>query len=109
MILERPHELLKLVEHPDPEPSASEVLVRVAACGVCRTDLYVIDGELPDPRLPIVPGHEIVGYIEGVGTGVGILATGMRVGILWLGHTCGRCHYCRAPAVTRRTLSPMVL
>jgi len=96
MVLERPGEPLKLVERPDPQPSNGEVRVRVAACGVCRTDLHVVDGELPKPKLPIVPGHEIVGYIDVVGQGVERLDVGMRVGIPWLGRTCGHCYYCRS-------------
>jgi alcohol dehydrogenase, propanol-preferring len=96
MILERPGEPLKLIERPDPQPGDGEVSVRVSACGVCRTDLHVVDGDLPNPKLPIVPGHEIVGYVEAVGQGVDALAPGMRVGIPWLGHTCGHCPYCRA-------------
>jgi alcohol dehydrogenase, propanol-preferring len=95
MVLERPGEPLKPVERPDPQPGQGEVSVRVSACGVCRTDLHVVDGELPNPKLPIVPGHEIVGYVEAVGGGVDALAPGMRVGIPWLGHTCGHCPYCR--------------
>lgn len=95
MVLERLREPLKLVERPDPLPAAGEVRVRVAACGVCRTDLHVVDGELPNPKLPIVPGHEIVGRIDGVGAGVETLVEDMRVGIPWLGKTCGRCRYCR--------------
>jgi alcohol dehydrogenase, propanol-preferring len=95
MILERPGEPLKLIERPHPQPGEGEVSVRVSACGVCRTDLHVVDGELPKPKLPIVPGHEIVGYVEAVGQGVDALAPGMRVGIPWLGHTCGHCPYCR--------------
>jgi len=95
MVLERPGVPLKLVERPDPQPAQREVRVRVAACGVCRTDLHVVDGELPNPKLPIVPGHEIVGYIEAVGQGVDALAPGVRVGIPWLGFTCGHCPYCR--------------
>ncbi len=94
MVLERLREPLKLVERPDPQPSAGEVRVRVAACGVCRTDLHVVDGELPDPKLPIIPGHEIVGRIDVVGSGVTDLDVGMRVGIPWLGRTCGHCEYC---------------
>jgi propanol-preferring alcohol dehydrogenase len=95
MVLERLGEPLKFVERPDPRPADGEVRVRVAACGVCRTDLHVVDGELPNPKLPIVPGHEIVGRIDIVGGRVDNLAIGMRVGISWLGHTCGHCHYCR--------------
>jgi len=94
MLLERLREPLKLVERADPLPSVGEVRVQVAACGVCRTDLHVVDGELPDPKLPIVPGHEIVGRIDLVGAGVDHLDVGMRVGIPWLGQTCGRCRYC---------------
>jgi alcohol dehydrogenase, propanol-preferring len=96
MILERPGEALKLIERGDPQPAEGEVCVRVSACGVCRTDLHVVDGELPNPKLPIVPGHEIVGYVDAVGQGVDALAPGMCVGIPWLGHTCGHCPYCRA-------------
>jgi len=95
MVLERPGEKLKMAERPDPLPGDGEVRVRVAACGVCRTDLHVVDGELPDPKLPIVPGHEIVGRIDAIGGGVTGLAVGMRVGIPWLGKTCGQCRYCR--------------
>jgi len=94
-VLERLGERLKLVERPDPLPGDGEVRVRVAACGVCRTDLHVVDGELPNPKLPIVPGHEIVGRIDVVGEAVDTLAVGMRVGVPWLGKTCGHCRYCR--------------
>jgi alcohol dehydrogenase, propanol-preferring len=96
MVLERPREPLRLMDLPDPRPSPGEVLVRVAACGVCRTDLHIVDGELPHPRLPIIPGHEIVGCIEEIGPGVEMLGPGMRVGIPWLGYTCAKCDYCRA-------------
>jgi propanol-preferring alcohol dehydrogenase len=96
MVLKKPGEALELVERPDPQPAAGEVRVRVAACGVCRTDLHVVDGELPKPKLPIVPGHEIVGRIDLVGAQVEHLAPGMRVGVPWLGRTCGHCPYCRA-------------
>src|SRR5271165_3447381 len=95
MLLERLREPLKLVKRPDPLPSVGEVRVQVAACGVCRTDLHVVDGELPDPKLPIVPGHEIVGRIDAVGEGVD-LKPGERVGVPWLGHACGHCPYCRS-------------
>jgi len=86
---------LVLEEIPRPEPASGQVRVAVAACGVCRTDLHLIDDELPDPRLPIVPGHEIVGRIEALGEGVEALEIGQRVGIPWLGWTCGRCAACR--------------
>jgi propanol-preferring alcohol dehydrogenase len=79
---------------PDPTPGPSEVRVRVSACGVCRTDLHVIDGELPPPALPLVPGHEIVGRVEALGSQVRGLEIGTRVGIPWLGRTCGACSYC---------------
>ena len=95
MVLERQGEPLKLVERPDPQPAAGEVRVRVAACGVCRTDLHVVDGELPNPKLPIVPGHEIVGRIDMMGGHPAGLEIGRRVGIPWLGQTCGHCRYCR--------------
>jgi alcohol dehydrogenase, propanol-preferring len=85
---------LVLAELPDPQPGPGEVRVDVSACGVCRTDLHVVDGELPDPKLPIIPGHEIVGRIEALGRNVTGLDVGMRVGIPWLGHTCGVCRYC---------------
>ena len=78
----------------DRQPGASEIRVKVAACGVCRTDLHVVDGELPDPKVPIIPGHEIVGRIDAVGAGVEGLHLGERVGIPWVGHTCGVCPYC---------------
>jgi alcohol dehydrogenase, propanol-preferring len=95
MMLERPGVPLQLVERSDPRPAAGEVRVRVAACGVCRTDLHVVDGELPNPKLPIVPGHEIVGRVDMVGSGVIALESGQRVGVPWLGRTCGQCRYCR--------------
>jgi propanol-preferring alcohol dehydrogenase len=87
---------LDAVERDIPAPGAGQVLVRVHACGVCRTDLHVVDGELPDPKIPIVPGHEIVGTVERLGTGVDDLAVGDRVGIPWLGWSCGACEYCRS-------------
>ena len=82
-------------ELPDPEPASGEVRVRVACCGVCRTDLHVVDGELPNPKLPIIPGHEIIGLIDQIGRDVGTLRIGTRVGIPWLGSTCGVCPYCQ--------------
>src|ERR1700687_2281203 len=85
---------LEWSELPDRSPGPGEIRVRVAACGVCRTDLHVVDGELPNPKLPIFPGHEIVGRIDAIGPGVDGLRIGQRVGIPWLGHTCGVCPYC---------------
>src|SRR5436305_11169089 len=96
MVLERPGDPLVMRERPVPAPAAGEIVVEVAACGVCRTDLHVVDGELPDPKLPIVPGHEIVGRIAAIGEGVSAPAVGERVGIPWLGWTCGVCPYCRS-------------
>jgi len=87
---------LILTERPDPVPAAGEIVVKVEACGVCRTDLHVVDGELPNPKLPIVPGHEIVGRVVAVGPGVTDRSVGQRVGIPWLGHACGHCPYCAA-------------
>ena len=87
---------LTLEQRPVPEPGAGEVLVRVAACGVCRTDLHVVDGDLTEPRLPVVPGHEIVGRVAALGAGVDRFREGERVGIPWLGWTCGTCRYCRS-------------
>ncbi|MGX1306653.1 propanol-preferring alcohol dehydrogenase [Amorphus suaedae] len=94
MVLERPGTPLRPVNLPTPTPGPGEILVEVAACGVCRTDLHVVDGDLPDPKLPIVPGHEIVGRVAALGPGVDAFALGERVGIPWLGHTCGSCAYC---------------
>ncbi|MGE0750988.1 MAG: zinc-dependent alcohol dehydrogenase family protein [Variibacter sp.] len=96
MILSEPRTPLRLTEVPDPSPAAGEVRVRVGSCGVCRTDLHVVDGELPNPKLPIIPGHEIVGKIDVMGTEVESLEVGMRVGVPWLGRTCGQCSFCRA-------------
>ena len=96
MILERPGERLKAAELPDPQPAPGQLRVKVSACGVCRTDLHVVDGDLTEPKLPIVPGHEIVGRVDALGDGVEGFSAGDRVGIPWLGHTCGHCAYCRA-------------
>ncbi|HXW23823.1 MAG TPA: zinc-dependent alcohol dehydrogenase family protein [Xanthobacteraceae bacterium] len=95
MVLERPGTPLVMRTRPVPAPGTGEVLVEIAACGVCRTDLHVVDGELPDPALPLVPGHEIVGRVAALGPGVAGLALGARVGVPWLGATCGMCPYCR--------------
>jgi len=94
MVLKKIGTPLEWTELPDPQPGPGEIRVQVAACGVCRTDLHVVDGELPDPRVPIIPGHEIVGRIDALGAGVAGLKIGERVGIPWLGHTCGVCSYC---------------
>jgi alcohol dehydrogenase, propanol-preferring len=95
MVLRRAGERLALEERPDPAPEPGQIRLRIEACGVCRTDLHIVDGELPDPKLPIVPGHEIVGRVEAVGDG-GALALGSRIGVAWLGHACGHCPYCRS-------------
>jgi len=94
MVLEQPKAPLVMRERPVPAPRPGEVLVEVAACGVCRTDLHVVDDELPDVCCPIVPGHEIVGRVAAIGAGVAGFAIGARVGVPWLGATCGVCPYC---------------
>jgi alcohol dehydrogenase, propanol-preferring len=103
MVLEEVAAPLRWRDVPDPEPGEGEVLVRVRACAVCRTDLHVVDGDLPDPKLPVIPGHQVVGEVEAVGPGIEAagpgaqdLAPGARVGIPWLGWTCGECAHCRA-------------
>ena len=95
MQLDAPGRPLRLVARPLPEPGPAQVRVRIAACGVCRTDLHVADGDIHGP-LPIVPGHEIVGRVDALGERVDELALGDRIGVPWLGHTCGHCPYCRA-------------
>ncbi|AKR48897.1 alcohol dehydrogenase [Acetobacter pasteurianus NBRC 101655] len=94
MRLHQPKTPLQWEEVPDPVPGPGEIRVKVLACGVCRTDLHVVDGDLTHPKLPIIPGHEIVGRIDQIGSGVTSLSVGQRVGIPWLGHTCGHCFYC---------------
>ncbi len=96
MVLQAPRQPLKLVDLPKPTPSAGQILVRVRACAVCRTDLHVVDGELPQPKLPLVPGHEIVGVVEARGENANRFNVGVRVGIPWLGWACGQCRYCRS-------------
>ena len=96
MVLSGPGAQLELRDRADPLPQAGEVRVKVSACGVCRTDLHVVDGELPDVKYPIVPGHEVVGRIDAVGADVTNLKHGDRVGVPWLGYTCGVCAYCRS-------------
>ena len=95
MLLDEARRPLRAADVPVPEPGFGQVLVRVHACGVCRTDLHVVDGDLAHPKLPLVPGHEIVGTVHALGAGVEQFAIGQRVGVPWLGHTCGRCDYCR--------------
>jgi alcohol dehydrogenase, propanol-preferring len=96
MVLERAKQPLQLREVPKPKPARGQVLVRVATCAVCRTDLHVVDGELPDPKLPLIPGHQIVGRVEEIGDDVEGFSIGDRVGIPWLGWTDGDCIYCRS-------------
>lgn len=98
MVLHGPGQALVLEERPDPQPGAADVVVRVEACAVCRTDLHVVDGDLPDPLRPVVPGHEIVGIVTAVGADVEPSWLGRRVGVPWLGHTCGCCRFCEAGA-----------
>src|SRR6516165_2674348 len=95
MILPAPRTPLRETDIPVPTPGPEQVLVRVHACGVCRTDLHVADGELPEAKLPLVPGHEIVGIVVKKGERVERFAVGDRVGVPWLGFTCGQCPYCR--------------
>jgi len=95
MVLERQREPLREVELADPEPGPGQVLISVGACGVCRTDLHIADGELERPKLPLVPGHQIAGTVAGLGEGAERFALGDRVGVPWLGWACGECRYCR--------------
>ena len=94
MVLEAPGRPLEAAELSDPEPGDGQVVVRVIACGVCRTDLHIVDGELTDPKLPLVLGHQVVGEVIGAGHGSERFANGDRVGIPWLGWACGECRYC---------------
>lgn len=94
MVLEKKGEKLKLREVPIPIPTEHELLVRVSACGICRTDLHIVDGELKHPKLPLIPGHQIVGVVEGLGSRVEGFYLGQRIGIPWLGSSCGHCSYC---------------
>lgn len=95
MVLDKPGTPLEYREMATPVPAAGEVRVEVSACGVCRTDLHVVDGELPNAKLPIIPGHEIIGRIDAIGPDVRDLRVGMRVGIPWLAKACGNCQFCR--------------
>ncbi|VTU22149.1 Alcohol dehydrogenase [Variovorax sp. PBL-E5] len=94
MVLEAPGQPLRLTQRASPEPAGGEVRLRILACAVCRTDLHVVDGDLPLPTLPIVPGHEIVGVVDALGAQVTRHRIGDRVGVPWLGHACGHCSYC---------------
>ncbi len=96
MVLQQAGQALKLTELPEVVPGPGQIALQVRACGVCRTDLHVVDGELPDAKLPLVPGHEIVGIVSAVGAGADQFRLGQRVGVPWLGWTCGQCRYCTA-------------
>lgn len=96
MVLNKVGAPLEWTDLPDRQPGPNQIRVKVTACGVCRTDLHVVDGELPHPTVPIIPGHEIVGRIDAIGPDVEGLSLHQRVGVPWLGHTCGVCPYCRA-------------
>jgi propanol-preferring alcohol dehydrogenase len=96
MVLERAGEPLRSTELPDPVPGPGQVLIRVHSCGVCRTDLHILDGELSEPKLPLVPGHQIVGTVAAAGEGAERFASGERIGVPWLGWTDGECRYCRS-------------
>lgn len=95
MVLQRPGQPLRYIEAAVPKPAPDQILIRVSACGVCRTDLHVVDGELTEPKLPLIPGHEIVGNVVEKGALVEAFSIGERVGVPWLGYTCGQCRFCR--------------
>ena len=94
MVMEAAGMPLRLKELAVPRPGKGQLLIRVTACGVCRTDLHIIDGELDKPKLPLIPGHEIIGIVAGMGEGVQGFHKGDRIGVPWLGSTCGTCRYC---------------
>src|SRR5258708_33305200 len=96
MVLEQPLQPLRETSIALPKPSSAQVLIKVHACAICRTDLHVVDGELPNPKLPLIPGHEIVGTVVEKGKAANRFAIGDRVGVPWLGWTCGECPYCRS-------------
>ena len=96
MVLDRPGQPLRAAEVPVPDPGTGEVLIRVRACGVCRTDLHIVDGDLEHPALPLVPGHQVVGTVAGAGEGAERFAEGERIGVPWLGWADGECRYCRS-------------
>jgi alcohol dehydrogenase, propanol-preferring len=103
MLFDQPHHPLRQATIPRPKPGPGQVLLKVRACGVCRTDLHIIDGDLKNPAAPLAPGHEIIGTVEAVGEGVERFTPGARVGVPWLGFTCGECVQCRA---ARENLCP---
>ena len=96
MQMQKQKEKLLYVDIPMPEPGVNEILIKVHACGICRTDLHVVDGDLKEPKLPVIPGHQIVGTIAQLGKGVNYFYVGQRVGVPWVGNTCGECVYCRS-------------
>lgn len=98
MVLQQIGKPLVFVERDDPRPGPGELRIKVEACAVCRTDLHVVDGDLDNPKLPLVPGHEIVGIVDAVGRGIENAKLGRRVGVPWLGHTCGTCLFCQRKA-----------
>ena len=95
MVMEKAKTPLREMEIPTPQPAADQILIKVKACGVCRTDLHILDGELTRPKLPLVPGHQIVGEVAGLGKNVSRFVLGDRVGVPWLGYTDGTCRYCQ--------------
>lgn len=95
MVLHKPGEPLRKEEVEIPKPGENQVLIKIHACGVCRTDQHIVDGELPDPKLPLIPGHEIIGEVAETGEGAARFSKGQRIGVPWLGHTCGHCFYCK--------------
>lgn len=95
MVLEEPGKALTLKEVDQPSPSGRQVLINISVCGVCRTDLHILDGELEDPDLPLIPGHQIVGTVEETGEEVSGFKKGDKVGVPWLGKTCGQCEFCK--------------
>ncbi len=96
MVLHTPNTLLKLTDCPIPTPNPEQVLIHVNACGICRTDLHILDGELTQPKLPLIPGHQIVGTVAALGSQVTQFRVGDRIGVPWLGHTCNHCRYCQS-------------
>lgn len=96
MVLETANTPLKLKDVPEPETGENQLKLKVKTCGVCRTDLHILDGELDNPNLPLIPGHQIVGSVEEIGPGVSGFGTGDKVGVPWLGYTCGECEFCRS-------------